>query len=151
MDLFVEQFLISVAEPDGQGPQPQPLYDEARSLNLDPEGRVFVEQTHVGGTETLTEVRGEHGDDKDFEDDRVALTGTTTKVRQERPDFELDGLHSDQNPVLLGTETAIGGEPSDYLRGDSALGTRTSIAGEKEDFAPDLTATERSPRVAHGA
>jgi hypothetical protein len=135
MRLFVEHFLLSAEDPGDSWPEP--LYDETRDLNLDDEGRVFVEHVASGGTETLTEVRGEH-EDRDFEDRRMTGTDTLTKVRGESSDMaDFEAYPSRTHQALTGTETAVGGEPSDYLDRGGWGGTETRVRAEKEDFSRD--------------
>lgn len=140
MRLFVEHFLLSAENP-GE-PWPELLYDEARDLNLDPKGRVFVEHGASGVTGTLTEVRGEH-EDRDFEDMHMSGTETITKVRSESSDMaDFEAYPSRTHQALTGTETAVGGEPSDYLGGGRWGGTETRVRAEKEDFSRDTEERE---------
>jgi hypothetical protein len=81
--LFARHFLTPTAEPDQE--PPQLVYDEGRSVNLDASGRVAVEMVRTSGTDTLTEVRGEH-EDPEPEEDFIGALGTTTKVNGEAED-----------------------------------------------------------------
>ena len=125
--LFARHFLTPTAEPDQE--PPQLVYDEGRSLNLDASGRVAVELVRRSGTDTLTEVRGEH-EDPEPEEDLIGALGTTTKVNGEAE----DPLFSE---AALGTDTKRGAENEDRLRAEFELGTRTSVPGEPEDFIAD--------------
>jgi hypothetical protein len=105
--LFAEHFLLPVHDPDND--LPAVTYDEARALNLAPDGRVFVEL--VGGGDTNT-------------------VGTTTKVAHEAEDvFAAE--------TVLGTDTRRAAEQEDPTP-ESLLGTKTdAIQHEAEDFVSD--------------
>jgi hypothetical protein len=109
MGLFAEHLLVALESV----PAPTLIYDEERGLNLDAQGRVFVEQPHVSGTETVTEVDGEH-QDRDPDGALALGTETVTKVRGERDDISSDEHYAEQARTLLETETAIGGEQRDH-------------------------------------
>jgi hypothetical protein len=118
--LFAEHFLVPAREPHRA---PALTYDEARALNLDADGRVFVELTTIGDTHTLTEVRAEREDHDP--DDSVA-------------------------PTLI-THTKIGPEPEDVVPAEAILGTDTRRGAEEEDRAPESCLGTKTDAVQHEA
>lgn len=136
--LFVDAFLVPVAEPDAD---PTSFgYDEARALNVLADGHPAVAALRAG--ETLTEVRGEQ-EDRDIEGDDGYATSleTLTKVAREGTD-----LHEPE--LMLGTETRQApGEREDFCD-DLDGGTHTAIKGEADDFARDDVA-QRGWAAAH--
>jgi hypothetical protein len=143
--LFAEHFLVPARQPAHEAPTL--TYDEARALNLDADGRVFVELTTVGDTHTMTEVRTER-EDHDPEDFAVPTLGTTTKVAREAEDVvaaeaiigtdtRRGAEEEDRAESLLGTKTdAIQHEAEDFVTADALLGTETFARGESEDVDP---------------
>jgi hypothetical protein len=144
--LFAEHFLVPAREPDNEAPTL--TYDDARGLNLASDGRVFVELTTVGDTDTMTEVRAER-EDRDPEDFVVPTLGTTTKIAHEAEDVvpaeavlgtdtRRGAEEEDRAPEsLLGTKTdAIQHEAEDFVTADALLGTETFAKGESEDVDP---------------
>jgi len=133
--LFAEAFTVPLLEPDS--PELELHYDEERCMNVDSEGRVFVETgLSSGGADTFTEVRAEQDD---FDRGDAGRLDTVTKVRREGDDFESRFL-------MLATETRVPGERDDFARGavDPCLGTKTSVRGESDDFASEQGGTPRS-------
>lgn len=117
--MFASHFLAPVVDgPD----QPQPVYDEERSLNLDSDGRPLVESVPTAQTRTVTEVRAE-SDDLHREDGAMAgALGTVTKVASEPPD----------SFAAFGTNTRVRGERTDYAdpdEGGSRFGGAASLLG----------------------
>lgn len=150
--LFAEQF-FSPAEP-ADVVMSHPSYDERRALNLDGEGRVFVErQSAAVRTATVTEADAEAEDR-----DAVAYLGTESKAVGDPTDFVaselLLGTDTRQAPesedraaqaasasmeALLGTETLIHGEAADRLEPSGWAGTGTAVGGEPDDRLPDIS------------
>ena len=104
-------------------------YNNGRSLNLDSDGVPAVQQGEISMTGTITEVRGEASDPDNVAAlgtltkargeaaDRMPMLTTQTRIRKERSDRESAYGHRtsarNHSVVLLGTQTAGSGEPSD--------------------------------------
>jgi hypothetical protein len=154
--VFVQQFLVAPLPADR--PELELRYDDVRQLNLTADETPFVALGRAGGTDTLTEVRSEADDyDQPGDGDELALS-TVTKAAGERDDFAADlfGLDTETRmpgekddfarELVLGTYTAVGGEPDDddvEVRAFEDRGstfdtaTKTSVRGEADDFWSD--------------
>jgi len=142
--LFASAFLV----PFTDGPEEaSSSYDEARSLNLGPDGRPFVEFVATGATGTITEVRSEASDRDEMEGNSAATVGTVTKVRRESPD---------RLPALA-TQTRVRRERADQLDSSNGaitgrrqssgalLGTKTGVRGESADLVCDYELRNEAP------
>jgi hypothetical protein len=113
---------------DEGGAETDHRYDEARSLNLDPDGRPIVIGRGSMRTGTVTEVRAETGDrDREQDIPAAAIVGTITKGSGEPPD-----RHSE-----MGTQTRVASEPPDHTyreeRAPPLLITKSAAPGEPTD------------------